>query len=134
MEFSESDKFLGKLLKKRGKKLLLPSLIKKSRELLEETPPKLEEALVCLKAVFETDRDNAEANSLYKSALTQKWASWMESNLDDLKDDDVDELFFHLKDQGMPAGAFGIADMEKLETREVKIQLIKLYKDQLKNE
>ncbi len=78
MEFSESEKFLGKLLEKRGKKLLLPSLLKKGKELLEKTPPNLEKSILCFEAALENSPNDPEAKRLLdqtcelKNKQTQK--------------------------------------------------------------
>jgi len=54
-------------------------------------------------------------------------------DVNELSDLEIDELLSHLLEQGVSAGAFGVTDLERLDSVEMKRQLVRRLKARLEN-
>lgn len=78
------------------------------------------------------DEKVAEEKEIKESVKKKKTEQLLDKDLDELEDAEVDGLFSYLIEQGVSAGAFSLSDLEKLDSIEVKRQLIKFLKEKLK--
>ncbi len=117
-----------------SQKELENSLINMMLESAEESfsADLLEDSIDYTRAILAVFPSHSKANHLLNLALEKKRQELLTRNVDELQDNEIDELLSYLIEHGVTAGAFGLSDLDQLDSPELKRQLVKFLQERLR--
>lgn len=128
------NKLLEDVLRDGRKDLIVPELLERATACVSQDVPDFDLAIECLEAALRINPKLRTAEQLLELCIKKQSEELLERDVTDLRDDQINFLFDFLLGRGLRAPAFGEEDTKKIETINIKRQLIKDYKGKRSHE